>query len=121
MSKYRNHQIERFAALFAALGNPHRLRVFLKLAACCPPGTACCDAQDMSRCVGEIAQGLKIAPATLSHHLKELQAAGAIRCSRRGRNIDCCIDLETVNRLAAFFGGPVPAKAAAPNCEGNCS
>lgn len=75
----------------------------------------------MSRCVGEIAQGLKIAPATLSHHLKELQSAGAIRCSRRGRNIDCCIDLDTVNRFAAFFAELVPAETAAPTCERACS
>ena len=57
----------------------------------------------MSRCVGEIGEDLGIAPSTLSHHVKELQAAGLISCTRRGQNIDCCIDRESLRRLAAFF------------------
>lgn len=118
MSKYRTLSLGDAARVFSALGNPHRLRVAARLARCCRTGASCCTPALVSRCVGDLSQGLGIAPATLSHHLKALRAAGVIRCSRRGRHVDCCIDARTIHRLAAFLVGLVPEPTAA-NGEGS--
>lgn len=92
------------AAAFGALSNPHRLEAFLRLLECCPPGTACSiDSASMSLCVGELGEGLGIAPSTLSHHIKELRTAGLISVARRGKNIECRVAPERVAELASLF------------------
>jgi ArsR family transcriptional regulator len=87
-----------------ALGNPQRLRLFLRLLACCPPGGAACRGSgETTRQVGEVGCDLGIAPSTVSHHLKELKRVGLIRCERRGRAIECCADPERVREVLAVF------------------
>lgn len=105
MSNLRTADAERFAACFRALSNPHRLRLFLRLAACLPPGAACAD-RDMRRCVGEIGHDLGIVPSTVSHHLKELRQAGLVHMERRGQSIECWVEPETLRELIAFFDVP---------------
>ena len=104
MSNTRRVQIERFAGLLGALSNPHRLKIFLRLATCCPPGTTCEVEDGALACVGELGEKLGIAPSTLSHHIKELSHAGLIRTTRRGRRIECGVDPDAVQALSAFFG-----------------
>lgn len=59
----------------------------------------------MRRCVGELGQDLEIDPSTVSHHLKELRRAGLIRVERRGKNILCWVDRETVEAVANLLSG----------------
>ena len=54
-------------------------------------------------CVGTLGKDLGIAPSTVSHHVKELCRAGLIKMKRRGQTIECQLDAETLNSLAAFF------------------
>ncbi len=103
MSKYRS-KTAKAAAAFGALSNPHRLQAFLRLLDCCPPGTACSiGSGEAAMYVGELGKGLGIAPSTLSHHIKELRAAGLISLTRRGKNIECRVEPERVAELAALF------------------
>ncbi|MBI4495811.1 MAG: helix-turn-helix transcriptional regulator [Deltaproteobacteria bacterium] len=102
MSNYRNKDIQRYAEVFKALSNPNRLQIFLRLVSCCVPGTvhrmnASC------QCIGDLGQDLEIVPSTLSHHVKELQRVGLIRCQRRGQKVECSIDPELLRELAGFF------------------
>ncbi len=90
------------ADMFKALGNPHRLAIFHRLATCCEPGT-CCDLEAVRYTVGQLGEGLEIAPSTLSHHLKELHRAGLIEMERRGKQVICWIDAAVLDRLAGFF------------------
>lgn len=91
------------ALAFKALSNPHRLALFQRLMSCCVPGTLC-NADEATRyCVGELGQGLQIAPSTLSHHLKELKQAGLIQMQRDGKTIQCWVEPEVIEQLAAFF------------------
>ncbi|NUS14725.1 MAG: winged helix-turn-helix transcriptional regulator [Streptomyces sp.] len=64
---------EKTAAMFKALGDPVRLRLFSKIASH-PGGEACvCDIQDVG-----------VSQPTVSHHLKKLREAGLLTSERRG-------------------------------------
>ncbi len=90
------------ADMFKALGNPHRLALFHRLTTCCAPGT-CCDLESVRFTVGQLGEGLGIAPSTLSHHLKELHRAGLIEMERRGKQVICWIDAGVLKQLVDFF------------------
>jgi ArsR family transcriptional regulator len=61
-------------AIFKALADPHRFELLLQISkAGCPVG--CSQALD----------ALPISAATLSHHIKELEAAGLIEVRRKGK------------------------------------
>ncbi len=99
MSNYQD-EIHRFAEIFRALSNPNRLQIFLRLASCCPPGTKCSSDMALRQCVGELGKGLEIDPSTVSHHIRELRQSGLIRMERRGKNMLCWVDPETVLAVA---------------------
>lgn len=91
--------------MFQALANPHRLALFHRLSSCCTPGTACSQDDALRQHVGELGEGLAIAPSTLSHHLKELNRAGLIQMQRRGKHVECWVEQATLDELAAFLLG----------------
>ncbi|MCG8001426.1 MAG: metalloregulator ArsR/SmtB family transcription factor [Candidatus Thiodiazotropha lotti] len=93
--------------MFKALGNPHRLLIFKRLSSCCQPGTRCDLEQAISFSVGELGEGLGIAPSTLSHHLKELHRTGLIEMERQGKRVVCWIAPETLNSLSNFFNADI--------------
>jgi DNA-binding transcriptional ArsR family regulator len=98
-----NYSIEDQANLFKALSNSNRLALFHRLMTCCEPGTKCSPDEAVRFCVGELGEGLDIAPSTLSHHLKELNRAGLVEMARRGKLVECWVEPKTLEKLAAFF------------------
>lgn len=63
---------ERAAAVFKALSDPVRLRLYSRIAGC--DGETCvCDIQDVG-----------VSQPTVSHHLRKLREAGLIDSERRG-------------------------------------
>ena len=106
MSNYRIEEIRRFADMFKALSNPNRLDIFLRLVSCCPPGTKCSSDAEARRFVGELGKELDITLSTVSHHIKELRQAGLIRVERRGKNIECWVDEQTVSASDRTVGRP---------------
>ena len=102
--------MQRLAEMFKALGNPHRLAVFLRLASCCPPGAMAVSEPEARRFVGQLGAELDIAPSTLSHHIKELRQAGLIRMERQGKNIECWVDEEALGTLAKLLIGLFSSK-----------
>ena len=102
MSK-RRIDIDELAGTFKALSNPQRLKIFLALASCCPPGCCVSDPCTMRRCVGELGENLDLAPSTVSHHLKELRQAGLMNVERRGKRIECWLSEEAIAKVAALF------------------
>jgi ArsR family transcriptional regulator len=103
MSNYRNNELERFAEIFKALSNPNRLKIFLNLISCCAPGTVGTLEDGGSACVGQLAEDVDIVPSTVSHHIKELHRVGLIRTRRSGQRVECWIDPDILQDLAAFF------------------
>ncbi|MES9992858.1 MAG: metalloregulator ArsR/SmtB family transcription factor [Candidatus Thiodiazotropha sp.] len=102
MSNYRSDE-RQLAEMFKALGNPHRLLIFQRLSRCCLPGTRCELEAAIRFSVGELGEGMEIAPSTLSHHLKALHHAGLIEMERQGKQINCWIDPLVLERLSGFF------------------
>ena len=97
-------QIERHAEQFKALSNPHRLALFHRLTTCCTPGTVCNIEETARFNVGQLGEGLHIAPSTLSHHLKALHHAGLVQMARKGKQVECWVEPDTLKQLSAFFG-----------------
>ena len=61
------------------------------------------DSDEMKACVGKLGKDLGIVPSTVSHHIKQLHQAGLISMVRRGQNVDCWVEHETIQELAKFF------------------
>ncbi len=82
----------RLAAVFKALADPVRLRLFSKVAAA-PGREACvCDIQDVG-----------VSQPTVSHHLKKLREAGLLSAERRGTWVHYRVEPSAVAGLSALL------------------
>lgn len=79
------------AAVFKALGDPHRVQIVNLLAA---SGDAVC--------VCDLTPALGISQPTVSHHLKKLLTAGLIRRDQRGTWSYYSLDDDAIARLVAI-------------------
>ncbi len=117
MSKYLtvdspDLDVEACSASFAALSNPNRLRLLLRLIDYCDIGSECVATEsELGACVGDLADGLGIAASTVSHHLKELRQAGLISMVRDGRNIMCAVNSEALGELSIILAPRQPQVA----------
>ena len=99
-----------YALLFKALGDPTRLHIFEFLRRC--GGPVALEENGAVRpvtgpTVGEICchvTGAERITSTISFHLKELRLAGLITAERRGKNMVCAVNPDTVAALAAYLG-----------------
>jgi DNA-binding transcriptional ArsR family regulator len=104
MSNNKSVPIDEFAEIFKALSNANRLRIFLRLASCCKPGTVgFMDEECATAYIGELGEEVNVVKSTVSHHIKELKRVGLIRTERQGQKIACWVDPEMVDALKAFF------------------
>lgn len=94
----------RLAEIFKTLSNPNRLEIFQVIRELTKEGIVGCD-PDAQNCVGAIGSRFKVAPSTLSDHLKELKRAGLIEMTRSGRMIYCCVSAKALDELKDFVAG----------------
>ena len=80
-------------ACLAALAQESRLLIYRLLVEAGPTGLS----------VGEIGASLRVAPATLSFHLKELSHAGLVKSRQEGRYIFYSANYERMTHLLAFL------------------
>jgi DNA-binding transcriptional ArsR family regulator len=111
---------ECIAAIFKALGDPTRLRIFHFLR-CCTGPVSVDDRGDVRPTEGPTAgevcchvTGVEKVNSTLSFHLKELRLAGLITMQRRGKHMVCSANPDAMRLLAAFFE---PCARTATTCE----
>ena len=89
-------------AALAALAQPIRLQVFRALVVAGSRGLT----------PGTMADGIGIAPSSLSFHLKELANAGLVTQQRASRNIVYRADYDRMNALLGYLGANCCAGAA---------
>lgn len=103
MSNIRKDNLGDVAEILKALSNENRLKIFMRLATCCRPGTVSLIDEENTACVGELGEELDVAKSTVSHHIKELRRVGLIQTERRGQKIACWVDPARVDALRRFF------------------
>src|SRR6201996_8799180 len=89
----------------AALAHAHRLQVFRALVVAGPQGMT----------PGVMAEGVGIAPTSLSFHLKELMNAGLVTQERQGRNLVYRAAYDQIDELLGYLTENCCA-AASPPC-----
>ena len=94
------------ASALRALGNPNRLAIFERI----HEDGLCCRTDGSGKTVCAIAQDFSLALSTVSHHLKELRAAGLITCERRGQQVICSINRQRLARILELFGRTTGAR-----------
>ena len=90
------------AAHLEALGNPTRLRIYRTLVR----------AGDAGLPVGRLQDKLKIAPSTLSHHIKALMVVGLINQVRDATTLVCHANYDVMRGLVDFLVAECCADAA---------
>lgn len=73
--RLEDHEAERLAKAFKALGDPTRVRL-LSLIAATP---------DQEACVCDLVEPVGLSQPTVSHHMKQLVDAGLVEREQRGR------------------------------------
>ena len=81
------------AAHLEALGNPTRLKIYRTLIRAGAAGLA----------VGRLQDKLKIAPSTLSHHIKALVVVGLVTQVRDATTLVCHANYEVMQGLVDFL------------------
>lgn len=93
--------------IFKALSNEQRLTLFKKLyqwqvnSLSAGEDFGCCSG--IERAFTKACESMSISRSTISHHLKELQNAGLITCTREGKTMSCRINEETVELIRNFI------------------
>jgi DNA-binding transcriptional ArsR family regulator len=86
-------KIDDAAAHLEALGNPTRLKIYRMLIRAGGAGLA----------VGRLQEKLKIAPSTLSHHIKALVVVGLVTQVREATTLVCHANYEVMQGLVDFL------------------
>jgi DNA-binding transcriptional ArsR family regulator len=83
----------RVVKALAALAQPTRLAVYRLLVACGPEGMA----------AGQVAEKLKVSPATLSFHFRALSHAGLLDSRQEGRFVYYAANFTVMHGLVAYL------------------
>jgi ArsR family transcriptional regulator len=87
-----NEEAEATARLFAALADPHRVKIVNLLAT-----------SRESVCVCNLVRPLELAQPTVSHHMKRLVDAGLLEREQRGKWAFFSLNPDAVRKLAALM------------------
>ncbi len=87
-----SEEAEATARLFAALGDPHRVKIVNLLATNREPV-----------CVCNLTKPLGLAQPTVSHHMKKLLDAGLLEREQRGKWAFFSLNQEAVSKLAGLI------------------
>ena len=90
------------AALFKALGDPHRLTMLATLARA-----------DDEVCVCDFTGALPLNQPTVSHHLRILREADLVTCERRGTWVYYRLAPDARSRISAVIGSIIPERVPA--------
>jgi ArsR family transcriptional regulator, arsenate/arsenite/antimonite-responsive transcriptional repressor len=106
-----NKQQTDYTAVFKALSNESRLKIFELIRAGHPAGekrlNVCCpdDIPEKAVCVCEMSRKMNIGAPTISHHLKELRTAGLVDVHQRGQWSYYTVSKSLLRELQVYFKG----------------
>jgi DNA-binding transcriptional ArsR family regulator len=100
-------KIDEAASRLEALGNPTRLKIYRALVRAGEAGMP----------VGKLQDRLKIAPSTLSHHIKSLVVVGLISQVREATTLICHANYDTMRGLVDFLVAECCADAQEVACR----
>lgn len=90
---------------FELLGNPLRLKIFLKILS---EGCDCdLSAQEgfTGNCVSSVMKDLDLPQSTVSTYIKDLADAGLVECQKKGKFLYCRPSREALVNLKSFVDG----------------
>jgi DNA-binding transcriptional ArsR family regulator len=93
--------VNRMSKVFRALSNKNRLQLFLNLLDESRLDLAKGRTHDCF--LASIINNLRIGAPSISHHLRELEAAGLIATSKEGKQLVCSIRPDAMAEIARFF------------------
>lgn len=103
-------ELSKLAKIFKALSNEQRLKIYQMVyhrSRChneeSEYGEKKCCGGGMSKTFTKACECFNISKSTISHHMKELQNAGLISCSKDGQSNICKINPEVVEMIREFF------------------
>lgn len=85
--------------MFKALSHPNRFRLFTEIVR---QTEAAFEGREVCF-LNRIMESLNVGAPTVSHHLKELVQADLVTTEREGKFLTCRPNLESVEKLRAFF------------------
>jgi ArsR family transcriptional regulator, arsenate/arsenite/antimonite-responsive transcriptional repressor len=96
------------ARIFKALSNDQRLKIFMMIyenqgANISDDVSTCKCTCGLNKAFTKACDYLKLSRSTISHHLKELQNAGLIKCDRIGQSFNCVVNEEIVDSIRDFL------------------
>ena len=94
-----------FIAMFKALSDANRLRIFEML--------SCCEL-----CACDLLEACDITQPTLSHHMKILCGCGLVKARKDGKCMFYALNAATIHRFLAFFNQLIIKDC---NCAAGCS
>lgn len=103
----RKEVIDQVNRAFELLGNPLRLKIFLKILS-----EGCdCDIESQSgysgNCVTGVMKELGLPQSTVSTYIKELADGGLIECKKNGKFLYCRIKRKTLILLKSFIDSSI--------------
>lgn len=94
---------EKLAKIFKALSNKQRLELFMTMYKTCTKGCVTNECCGIKKAFTHACDWLKLSKSTISHHLKELQNAGLINCTRVGQSSYCEVNKEALKDVQNFL------------------
>jgi len=92
------------AKIFKALSNEQRLKIFEMIyrenQRIFQDESCCCG---VKKAFSMICENLNISKSTISHHIKELQNAGLIECTKDGQSCICKINENVLEEIKNFL------------------
>lgn len=93
--------MQQYSEIFKALSDENRIKIleYVRVKCSVPCKGFCPD----EACASELAELLGVAPATVSHHIKELVNARLLTTRKQGRWVFCKLNDQAISQAVAFL------------------